>query len=249
MQNYKNITRIKPFLAVIGVLLLMDSCKTPQLEIYNRHHRPGFYVDFQVGFKDNQSIEKSKDTDNKPEKAKLLSSVKKPYQNNFAKVSSPVSRAPVIEKSFPDLNRPTPVNETIPPQSHSEKLPLNLVNDIVRDNLSKKDPRNGEKVTPKESKIAFGSGLAALTSAGLGILLGSPAFLLAYLILGIVAVGTGLKANDKIGTHSELKGKTLVNIGLISALVPIGLGIIAAFIYLFAVLFVYFWLAIIFSNN
>ncbi len=160
-----------------------------------------------------------------------------------------MSRAPLIEGNTPKLSRPKLTNDNLSHEGQSDPNHLRSIPQILKDNDSKKQPEKGEEVIPKEGKIAFFSGLAALISSGIAVLYSSPLFLLVYLLLGILSVGTGLRATEKIDTHSQLKGKTLVNLGLIAALAPIAIAFVAAIAYLIAVAIIFILLAIIFSNR
>ncbi len=86
MKFYALITANKVWLVALEVLLLLNSCKTPQLEIYDRHHRPGLYVDLQLGFKDNQTFQKGNDTNITPAKLAKLNG-EKIFMNGISAVT------------------------------------------------------------------------------------------------------------------------------------------------------------------
>ncbi len=91
---------------ILGLLLLFTGCKTPKLEVYNRHHRPGLYVDLQVGFKNqNQLNDGSKDS----KRHDYKSMKKQPNKPVYAKLKnnkSPLPYAPVNKNRQTDYRYP-----------------------------------------------------------------------------------------------------------------------------------------------
>lgn len=217
----------------LGLLLLLSSCKTPKLEVYNRHHRPGLYVDLQMGFKQNRQ---NKVVSDNPKVNYRLNTSKqsiKPIDPKIKEQGNALAYAPLADR--PKTGSQYPIDSY---DRKSGAAALEATGNLLKKPVLGYSSINSQKTVDEEDKEKEKKiepfGVAGLITALLGGGAIGAAFLassIALGVLGFLILGLGevfaIVSIVRIGENED-KFK-----GLFFGIVTIGLvviGIIGAYL-------------------